>query len=80
MKVSKIQEALHQIRNDIGWRLLYLCLGATAMVFIIQFVFDGELNSDVLNYAIPVCIVSYLSGLRDGKREIVSGEDKKDES
>lgn len=61
-------------KNDIGLNLLYLCAIATVITFVVQYLFDKKLNTDVLSYTIPACIVSYVLGRHDERKHNRSQE------
>ncbi len=70
MKVEKsLQSFLQHWGNRIGLRLLGLVFMITCVGLIRRYVFDE--NFDIiasLNHTIPLCLVSYLFGIRHGRR------------
>jgi hypothetical protein len=57
-----------KMKKNIGLQLIYLCVAAVAVTFIIQYAFDRALDAKVLTYIIPACIVSYVSGRQDERK------------
>lgn len=55
--------------NTTAWRLLALCLAASAITFVVQYALDRRLDVYILTYLLPACIVAYLSGRRDALAE-----------
>jgi len=67
------------MNDKIAWRLLWILVAATVIVFALQYAFDHRLEAGVLTYLIPGCTVSYLCGRHDGFRERLARKDKNKE-